>query len=76
MQKERAADLGQVQGTCKWFDQRKGYGFATLEDGREAFIHLSSLKDGRTDLNDGEAITGRLMNGSRGLFLKDVYVSA
>ena len=72
--KAQDIDMGQVNGSVKWFSQQKGYGFARLEDGREVFIHATSLQDGRNDLNDGEPISGRLFSGARGLKLREVHV--
>lgn len=71
---DNGQDMGQVVGTIKWYNRDKGYGFARLDDGREAFLHHSALRDGRTDLNDGEPITARLVSTTRGLALREVYV--
>ncbi len=35
-----------MEGTVKWFNMRKGYGFITGEDGEDYFVHTSALKEG------------------------------
>lgn len=69
------ADLGVAQGTIKWWNQQSGYGFVTLNDGREAFIHYSKISKAcaRTGMNDGEPVTLRLWNGDRGLYGTEVF---
>ena len=44
-----------MQGTVKWFNQDKGYGFIKPDDkGRDVFIHISALQEaGITHLDDG-----------------------
>lgn len=37
-----------MRGKIKWFDAQKGYGFITAEDGKEIFVHFSSIESGRT----------------------------
>jgi CspA family cold shock protein len=60
-------------GTVKWFDARKGYGFLTTEDGKDVFVHFSSIQsDGYKSLNDGEKVTFEVENGQRGLVAKSV----
>ncbi|OGG45338.1 hypothetical protein A2673_00330 [Candidatus Kaiserbacteria bacterium RIFCSPHIGHO2_01_FULL_50_13] len=39
--------VGPVEGTCKWFNLRLGYGFLATPDGKDVFVHVSNLvKDG------------------------------
>ena len=60
-------------GTVKWFDARKGYGFITGEDGKDVFVHFSSIQtDGYKTLNDGEKVNFEVDNGQRGLVAKNV----
>jgi CspA family cold shock protein len=60
-------------GTVKWFDARKGYGFITTEDGKDVFVHFSSIQeDGYKSLNDGEKVTFEVDNGQRGPVAKNV----
>ena len=43
------------QGTVKWFNAKKGYGFISDEEGKDVFVHFSALNmDGFKELIDGE----------------------
>ncbi len=45
------------QGTVKWFNAKKGYGFLSDTEGNEIFVHYSALQmDGFKELKDGEAV--------------------
>jgi cold shock protein len=56
-----------VEGTVKWFDANKGFGFISLEAGGEAFIHISRVKAfGNGELYEGSPITVRLGPGKKG----------
>ena len=37
-----------MEGTIKWFNERKGFGFVTGDDGQDYFVHSSALKEGTT----------------------------
>lgn len=37
-----------MRGKIKWFDAQKGYGFITTDDGKEIFVHFSSIESGKT----------------------------
>jgi len=46
-----------VTGTVRWFNDSKGYGFITLPDGREAFLHYSHIKkEGYKTLASGDKV--------------------
>ena len=46
------------KGTVKWFNNRRGYGFITGEDGEEVFFHFSSIvKDGFKTVKTGSTVT-------------------
>ena len=45
------------QGTVKWFNAKKGYGFISDAEGKDIFVHFSALNmDGFKELKDGEAV--------------------
>ncbi|WP_297598810.1 cold-shock protein [uncultured Cetobacterium sp.] len=56
-----------MQGTVKWFNQEKGFGFITGEDGKDVFAHFSQIqKDGFKTLNEGEEVTFDVTEGAKG----------
>ncbi|HCT9607372.1 TPA: cold-shock protein [Enterococcus faecalis] len=55
-------------GTVKWFNADKGFGFITGEDGNDVFAHFSAIQsDGFKTLDEGQAVTFDTEEGSRGL---------
>jgi len=56
-----------AKGTVKWFNDTKGYGFVTGEDGTDAFVHHSDIEgEGFKTLVEGEAVTFELTQGPKG----------
>ena len=56
-----------ANGTVKWFNNRKGFGFIQQEDGPDLFVHFSSIaSDGYRSLNEGEEVTFDVEDGERG----------
>ncbi len=56
-----------INGTVKWFDSEKGYGFITGEDGKDVFVHFSQIqKDGYKTLDKGEAVSYSVTDGAKG----------
>lgn len=56
-----------AKGTVKWFNDRKGYGFITPENGEDLFVHYSSISgDGFKSLNEGEAVEFEVAPGRKG----------
>ena len=55
-------------GTVKWFNTKKGYGFITRENGEDLFVHFRNIKgQGRRSLNDGEPVIFVVIEGDKGL---------
>ena len=55
-------------GKVKWFNDAKGYGFITHADGRDVFVHYSSIEgDGFRTLNQGQEVEYEWMEGPKGL---------
>ncbi|MBL4748182.1 MAG: cold-shock protein [Magnetovibrio sp.] len=57
-----------VNGTVKWFNATKGFGFIEPEDGgKDAFVHISALeRAGISGLNDGQKVSYELVAGRDG----------
>lgn len=56
-----------ANGTVKWFNERKGYGFIEQEDGTDVFVHYSAIKsDGFKTLNEGDRVTFEVEQGQKG----------
>jgi CspA family cold shock protein len=56
-----------AQGTVKWFNDTKGFGFITGEDGNDVFVHYSSIQgDGFKSLAEGQAVSYEVEDGPKG----------
>ncbi len=56
-----------MNGTVKWFNGEKGFGFITAEDGNDVFVHFSQInKEGYKTLEEGEEVTFELAQGPKG----------
>ncbi len=56
-----------AEGTVKWFNAEKGYGFISREEGEDLFVHFSEIQmDGFKTLNDGDRVTFDVADGSNG----------
>lgn len=55
------------QGTVKWFNDSKGFGFISCEDGTDAFVHHTTIQgDGFKSLAEGDAVSFDLEQGDKG----------
>ncbi|MGX7112526.1 cold-shock protein [Gemella cuniculi] len=55
------------QGTVKWFNEEKGFGFIAVEGEKDIFVHFSSIKkDGFKTLKEGDKVEFEVEDGSRG----------
>ena len=62
-----------AEGTVKWFDEKKGYGFIQQDDGNDVFVHYTSiLGTGFKSLNEGERVTFEVEMGDKGPVAKNV----
>ena len=56
------------EGTVKWFNARKGYGFISMEDGEDIFCHYSDIEvDGFKTLNENQKVSFEVKEGPKGL---------
>jgi CspA family cold shock protein len=56
-----------VKGTVKWFNESKGFGFITKEDGGDVFVHYSAIQgNGFKTLSEGQAVTFEVVDGPKG----------
>ncbi|HTZ17561.1 MAG TPA: cold-shock protein [Dissulfurispiraceae bacterium] len=56
-----------AQGTVKWFNESKGFGFITSEDGTDVFVHYSAiLGNGFKSLAEGDRVTFEIEKGPKG----------
>jgi CspA family cold shock protein len=56
-----------TKGTVKWFNDAKGFGFITCEDGTEVFVHHTAIQsDGFRSLAEGEQVELDVVEGKKG----------
>lgn len=56
-----------AQGTVKWFNESKGYGFITADEGKDVFVHFSAIQgEGFKTLNEGQKVSFDIVNGEKG----------
>ena len=56
------------KGTVKWFNNQKGYGFISDEEGNDVFVHYTGLNmEGFKTVEEGQAVEFEVVNGAKGL---------
>jgi cold shock protein len=64
-----------AQGTVKFFNSAKGYGFVSREGGDDVFVHFSQIQgDGYKTLNDGDRVEFDIGRGKKGDEAQNVHV--
>jgi CspA family cold shock protein len=57
-----------MQGTVKWFNAQKGYGFLSTPEGKDVFVHFSAIQnvEGYKSLDDGQEVEFDIVDGPKG----------
>jgi CspA family cold shock protein len=56
-----------AQGTVKWFNAEKGFGFIAVDGGQDVFVHYSAIQmDGYKSLDEGQRVTFEVVQGEKG----------
>ncbi len=64
-----------IQGTVKWFNAGKGFGFIERESGDDVFVHFNAISgDGYKSLTEGDRVEFLVVQGQKGLQAQDVIV--
>lgn len=65
-----------MQGTVKWFNAQKGYGFISNEQGDDVFVHYSNIQsDGFKTLIEGQTVSYEVADGNKGKEAVNVVVT-
>ena len=64
-----------MNGTVKWFNAEKGFGFITEEDGQDVFAHFSQINvDGFKTLEEGQKVSFEVTQGQKGPQAENITV--
>jgi CspA family cold shock protein len=56
------------EGTVKWFNEKKGFGFISMEDGDDVFVHYSEIEqEGFKNLAENQRVSFEIKEGPKGL---------
>ncbi len=62
-----------AEGTVKWFNPKKGYGFIATDDGRDVFVHYANISgQGFKTLREGDTVSFDIVDGEKGLRAENV----
>jgi len=64
-----------LQGTVKWFNESKGFGFIEQDNGDDVFVHFSAIEsDGFKTLKEGQKVQFEIVDGQKGPAAANVTV--
>ena len=63
-----------AQGTVKWFNGDRGYGFIAVEGGPDVFVHVSAIAGGDRSLEEGQQVEFDITQGQKGPQAENVRV--
>jgi cold shock protein len=67
--------FGMAQGTVKWFNPDKGYGFIAVDGGKDVFVHFSAIQaDGYRSLEEGQRVEFEITQSDRGQQAEKVII--
>jgi CspA family cold shock protein len=70
---QKEGEVEMAEGTVKWFNDAKGFGFITQDEGPDVFVHFSTIQgDGFKSLAEGERVTFDIEDGPKGLQASNV----
>jgi CspA family cold shock protein len=69
-------EVKMTQGTVKWFNGDKGYGFIAVEGGPDVFVHFSAITGGYRSLEEGQKVEFDITQGQKGPQAENVRVIA
>jgi cold shock protein len=70
---ERGSNRMKEQGTVKWFNNQKGFGFIQRASGEDVFVHHNAIQEsGFKSLNEGQAVEFTVKKGPKGLQAENV----
>jgi len=74
---EKSEGVCMLEGTVKWFDRKKGYGFISHADNPDVFVHYSSIAgEGFKALAEGDAVEFEIVKGEKGPRAENVTVKS
>jgi CspA family cold shock protein len=64
---------GMERGTVKWFNDAKGFGFLSRQDGEDVFVHYSAIRSsGFRTLQEGQSVEFKVSKGAKGWMAENV----
>ena len=67
--------MASITGIVKWYNQEKGYGFISCNDGKDVFVDHSQIKEkgSEKDLHEGESVSFDIQEGEKGPMAVNIH---